>query len=435
MLLLNVSDIHFNHPNCNGPMDADKPFRTRLIQDARHRCRTLGNVDAILVSGDIAYKGHGDEYKAAYQWLKELADVCGCPLERLFVIPGNHDVDRNIAGADTAVRNVHSVLASAQSDHREGELRAQFGQFDTGHALLKPITKYNEFAAKFSCQVYPTEKLFWHQDIPLDARTILRIYGLTSTLLSGKGGDNDLKGQLYLSPLQTVLDPLDGVINLVMCHHPPDWLLDHDPVDDAVNGRAMVQFFGHKHRARITRDPQYVRFSAGAVNPDRYEPGWEPGYNLVNLTVTESDGQCYLDIEAHIRIWQTSPEMFIPKIDGLRGAVYRHSMELPNWPAIHKAVAVASVDAASVSSKEAVPTEVAEKETTMGDQDARNVVLRFWDLTSSERREIALQLGLLDQNEVTKLPEPERYGRALNRAGERGLLEQVANEIQKREEE
>jgi hypothetical protein len=31
------------------------------------------------------------------------------------------------------------------------------------------------------------------------------------------------------------------------------------------------------------------------------------------------------------------------------------------------------------------------------------------------------------------LPEPERYGRALLRAGERGLLDQVAREIAQRE--
>jgi hypothetical protein len=37
MLLLNVSDIHFNHPICNSLTDADRPFRTRLIQDARDR--------------------------------------------------------------------------------------------------------------------------------------------------------------------------------------------------------------------------------------------------------------------------------------------------------------------------------------------------------------------------------------------------------------
>ena len=70
----------------------------------------------------------------------------------------------------------------------------------------------------------------------------------------------------------------------------------------------------------------------------------------------------------------------------------------------------------------------------MSDRDTRNLVLRFWDLASSQRREIALELGLLDKDEITQLPEPERYGRALSRAGERGLLEKVAEEIEKREE-
>jgi hypothetical protein len=54
MLLLNVSDIHFHHPVCNTAIDPDRPFRTRLIQDARLRCQELGPVGAMLVSGDIA---------------------------------------------------------------------------------------------------------------------------------------------------------------------------------------------------------------------------------------------------------------------------------------------------------------------------------------------------------------------------------------------
>jgi C4-dicarboxylate-specific signal transduction histidine kinase len=31
----------------------------------------------------------------------------------------------------------------------------------------------------------------------------------------------------------------DGV-NLVMCHHPPDWMIDQDDVEDAINGRAVL---------------------------------------------------------------------------------------------------------------------------------------------------------------------------------------------------
>ena len=294
MLLLNVSDIHFHHPVCNSAMDPDRPFRTRLIQDARARCQELGPVGAMLVSGDIAYAGLKEEYDAAYAWLVELAKACGCALERVYVIPGNHDVNRGTAKDNMSVRNVHRAIAGAASHHRERELHNQFQHLETGRALMQPIAAYNDFAARFSCQVYTPDKLFWHQDLSLDDQANLRIYGLTSTLLSGADGQDDTRLSLYLSPLQTVLDPVDEVVNLVMCHHPPDWFMDQDDVEDAVCGRAMLQFFGHKHRLRIHRDTHYVRFSAGAVNPDRHESGWEPGYNLVRLSIVNEDGERHL---------------------------------------------------------------------------------------------------------------------------------------------
>ena len=71
-------------------------------------------------------------------------------------------------------------------------------------------------------------------------------------------------------------------------------------------------------------------------------------------------------------------------------------------------------------------------EAAMGDEDTRNLVFRFWGLTVSQRREIALLLGLIDEKEL-ELPEPERYGRALLRAGERSMLDQVAREVAQRE--
>jgi hypothetical protein len=192
MLLLNVSDIHFNHPACNSQMDPDRPFRTRLIQDARTRCADLGPVDAILVSGDIAYKGIKEEYDAAYTWLVELAGACGCSLERIYVIPGNHDVDRVVTGTNQSVINVQRAIAGAPSGQRERELRQQFRHPETGRSLMEPIAAYNKFAAPFVCQVYTPDKLFWQQDLPLDPETDLRIYGLTSTLLSGMGGNDGL---------------------------------------------------------------------------------------------------------------------------------------------------------------------------------------------------------------------------------------------------
>ena len=97
MLLLHISDIHFREPDCLNPdLDPDRPYRTRMIQDVRQRVQAIGPVGAMLIGGDVAFTGHPAEYIVAKAWIHELAEACGCLLERIFVIPGNHDVDRGV---------------------------------------------------------------------------------------------------------------------------------------------------------------------------------------------------------------------------------------------------------------------------------------------------------------------------------------------------
>ncbi|OQS34638.1 hypothetical protein B0T40_15045 [Chromobacterium haemolyticum] len=430
MLLLHISDIHFRSPDCMNPgLDPDRPYRTRLLQDVRTRIRSLGSVGAILVGGDIAFKGAPEEYAAAFAWIVELAEASGCPLERVFVIPGNHDVDRSVAMRSPSVRNAQAAIARAAPQRRERELRTQFSDADTGRALLAPLEAYNDFAKRFSCQVYPPEHLYWKQDLPLEGGVHLRVYGLTSTLLSGTSGQDDTRESLYLSPLQTVLDPVDDVVNLVMSHHPPDWFMDQDDVNDAICGRAAIHLFGHKHRIRIAKDDSYIRFSAGAVNPDRNEPGWEPGYNLIEVNIEGEGADRQLKICAHLLAWQSNPDQFRPKLTNLGQPVFRHCIPIPGQvPLVVLNGSCSSSTPGPVLAEEA-DTDV---EAAMSDENTRNLVFRFWNLTGSQRREITLSLSLIEEDEL-RLPEPERYGRALLRAGERGMLAQLADEITQRE--
>lgn len=433
MLLLHISDIHFRTPDCLTPdMDPEGSFRTLLMQDARDRARTLGTVDAILVTGDIAFKGHPDEYKVAYAWLMELAKACGCPPARIFVVPGNHDVDRSIITAKPAISNAQKSIAWAAPEKRERELRTQFSDAQTGASLLAPLGAYNDFAKEFNCQVFSPDRLFWKQDVKFDDGVVLRLYGLTSTLLSGMGGQDDEPGSLYLSPLQ-VLHPVDDVVNLVMIHHPPDWFMDEQEVDDMVKNRAVIHLFGHKHLQRVAKDDGYMRFSAGAVNPDRQEKGWEPGYNLINLQVVGAGSERALEIEAHLLVLQSSPERFNPRRTRDGKEVFRHTISIPGYAS---AVAPIKTQAAAAVAVPAAPSPTPavhdDVEASMSEEHTRNLIFRFWRLTGSQRREIALGLGLIQENDLA-IPEPERYGRALLLAGERGLLDQVANEIAKRE--
>jgi hypothetical protein len=430
MLLLHISDIHFREPNCVNPdMDPDRPYRTRMIQDARERIERIGPLGAILIGGDVAFKGHPLEYEAAKSWIGELAEACGCPLERVFIIPGNHDVDRGVIARSAAVRNAQAAIMAAASHRREGEFRTQIMDPETGCALLKSLEAYNDFAKLFSCQIYAPDRLYWKQDLPLEAGVHLRVYGLTSVLLSGASGGDDTRESLYLSPLQTVFDPVEDVINLVMIHHPPDWFVDQDDVDEKICNRSAIHLFGHKHRQRIGKDAGYVRFSAGAVNPDRNEQGWQPAYNLIEVYVVGDGPARGLEVEAHLLQWQANPEQYRPVLTPEREEVFRHRIPIPGR---------IRAPAATRAAPEATPAEPAlaeantDVEAAMSDESTCHLVFRFWNLTVSQRREIALGLGLIDPAELT-LPEHERYGRALLRAGERGLLEQVAREVAQRE--
>lgn len=71
-------------------------------------------------------------------------------------------------------------------------------------------------------------------------------------------------------------------------------------------------------------------------------------------------------------------------------------------------------------------------EMMMGNPTTKHLIDRFWDLDASDRREVALQLALITEEEVA-LPERQRYDLALVRASERDLLDQLEKLMEERE--
>lgn len=427
MLFLHVSDIHFSTPDCNDPPnDPEQPFRTVLVKDIRARVSEVGPIDAMIVTGDIAFKGVADEYKVAMGWLTELADAAQCPIDRIFVVPGNHDVDRKIIEHSKVIQNAHRTLSGCNSKEIEHEFDRQLRDRTTGPALLEPITAYNEFAKFFNCQVYP-DKLCWRQDIKLSDDVLLRLHGMTSTMLSGAiqtgGGQNDTRDSLYLSPRQTVLDPVPNVVNIALSHHPHDWFKNCDEVEGALNAKAIIQFCGHKHQRRVTRESDYLRLSAGAVNPDRHATGWQPGYNLVKVSVVGASAERRLDFEVTSLDWQSNPDLFKPAHDKNGSAIFVHSIAIPEIGTGKTSSGLVPVAP--------LPAEIV-AEVAMSNTSTRNLIRRFWGLTVSQRLTITSKMGLIEESERS-LPELRRYTDVFKRANERNVLEQLVLEVEKME--
>lgn len=431
MRLLHLSDIHFKEPDCLEPLtDPERPYRTRLKNDLVALCAEK-TVDAILVSGDIAFKGHPTEYAVADAWLKDLAAASGCRPDRIYLVPGNHDVDRSVCGGSAAISNAQAAIASAHYQRREAVLRTQLRDGESGAALFRPLAAYNAFASPLGCFVSPAQPYWFYNLDDLGGGVTLRLHGLTSTLISGLEGRDDQPGRLYLSPLQTVLDPEPDVVNLVMSHHPPRWFLDEQAVDDAVNDRAPLQFFGHEHRQRCIATDGYMRFSAGAVNPERHEPDWKPGYNVIDIEVVGVGRDRVVRVCAHVRQLQKSPERFIALTTKQGQDVWTQNILFPSHatrvgrPAEAQPAPAAAAAPAAIAApvQVATPTEV-----TMSSPSTKGLVFRFWNLPDSQKREIMFKLKLITQEDLA-LSDEELYDRGLRLAAKQGLLEALAREV------
>ncbi len=90
---LHISDIHLR-PQRVKRYDQDRVLRGLLA--FLERDRASFPLDLIFVTGDLAQSGKADEYALVVDLLKRVLEITSVPPERMFVVPGNHDVDRDV---------------------------------------------------------------------------------------------------------------------------------------------------------------------------------------------------------------------------------------------------------------------------------------------------------------------------------------------------
>jgi len=93
---LHISDLH-----AKGPQEKEPWRRRRVLGDAwRRNLETLledeGAIHFIFFTGDAAQSGTSGEYDEATGFFRALCGELGIGLDRLFVVPGNHDINRNV---------------------------------------------------------------------------------------------------------------------------------------------------------------------------------------------------------------------------------------------------------------------------------------------------------------------------------------------------
>ncbi|MDR8402244.1 metallophosphoesterase [Paraburkholderia sp. USG1] len=428
--IAHLSDIHFLCDPEQIGHDPNRHMRDELLEDLEVQSEKLGGLDALVVSGDIAYGGRREEFELAANWLREICERTGCSVKNVFLCPGNHDVDRQVLKKKSFIEDSHAAILNARDNERRNiELIRRLKLPDTRAHLYESLENYNNFALNFdSCFHAERDDYAWTRDLVLNDGSILRVRALNSALLSGR---DDKAGTLFLGRSAWSVGREAGVEHLAFSHHPPKWLADGEDMVSEFANKVRIQLYGHEHDQRIVPSQGSVTLFAGAVNPHRLEGQWQPGYNLIQVSVNVREDARYMLVRIHAREWQSKiPMMFKPYAGTAHDMAHEVELKLRPWkqkPSAAAPTAATSATVAFSAPSPATSSAASPKEIEVPSLDAMTMQQVLYPLMEMERdrqRDVFRALSLEVPEEAT-LPDFLKIKRALVRAKEKGLLSKL----------
>lgn len=314
---LHISDLHLK-----GSREKEPWRRRRVLGEAWQRnLETLlneeGEIDFIVFTGDAANFGQPDEFDEATAFLTALLTEINLNADRLFVIPGNHDVDRTI---ETQAWEKMRMSLSASSDlvsvsrWMNGiDSRPPFGFDDSWkEATLSRQHHYRTWVKdKLQRAALIPDGLGYHVSVQLPGHPLpVQIIGLNTAWLCGDDAD---RGHLLITENQlgTHLttdsgDSLPG-LRIVLMHHPLSDLADAASSKRLLAAHTDLVLRGHLHETEVVEwiepDRRLRQLAVGSL----YEGGLADTYgNSCHFVRLDLDSKL-CPIEALIRFRSFSP--------------------------------------------------------------------------------------------------------------------------------
>ena len=417
LTLLHISDLHFRIKDANSQFDRDDEIRGAIIRDLGIEERV--DFDAMLVTGDLAYNGLTKELERADQWFDEVRKRIGLTAESVFIIPGNHDVNRDHVGETSVLMDAHkSIRGIADTEKRDANVEAKLK--DTSWDFLRSIGEYRNFAATHDCPTTAAE-LAWSLRLPkkIDESTPVRLHGLNSAILSNKF---DQRANLVVTQFQfhRLKNP-EECVEIVMCHHPSSWLLDGNEVDDHYRRYVNLVLTGHEHQSRCFPQGNGLQVCAGAVHPSRGEANWQPSYNVIRLSVETNQQRRNLLIKVETRNWHKTGRAFVAAPwPGFASGHYEHRQDLPPVRiAESRTIPNTTAETPTITETATVPEEpLAAADDLAFASGRRKLIVHFFRLGIITRYEVVMSVGLYDESDEA-LEGQARWARIFERAEEK----------------
>ena len=280
-----VRFIHISDLHANGSSEKEPWRRRRVLGPAWERnldklLEDEGLVDFIFFTGDAAQSGQADQLAEAGEFLEDVRTRLGVGPDRLFIVPGNHDIDRRVqkdvwqrmrmaAGASGDVLSISRWMNGIT-------MSAPFGfEADWREAILERQAAYRVWAKAPTRLGYRSTATLPGWPFPI------HILGLDTSWLCGDEAD---AGRLLLTENQFMAHatdesgtPLAG-LRIALMHHPVHELADGTECRRLMAGHVDIVLRGHLHSPEavewIDPDAELRELAAGCLyevgRPDRY---------------------------------------------------------------------------------------------------------------------------------------------------------------------
>lgn len=314
-------------------VDGPQKDRARLEEPSRWRVlgepwkRNLADlqadgtpVDLVVFTGDLADRGHATDYPRAIAFLKETCATLGVPLERLFLIPGNHDIDRSIQSA--AWKSLRKTIRTEPLEHSRwmgDDPRTLRGNRRRDQLRDKIMERQRAFWEVVTGQLgrpeldprqSPHGRLGYRQTVSLEGLAHpIHVIGLDTAWLAGDAHDG---GELRLTEHQVALlttehgAPLSG-FRIALMHHGLADLADGAPSRRLLADRVDLLLHGHQHNpgADLIQGPEHqlLILAAGCLYEGDEEHRYANACQVIDLVFDTKSRP--LRAEIRFRGWST----------------------------------------------------------------------------------------------------------------------------------
>ncbi len=257
---IHLSDLHIEkRGSCGARFDRDQERCWKALVDDIQRFRDnadrgkpVGAPDFIVLSGDVVKRGEDpDLFDRAHECIGRCCEAADVPPERVFVIPGNHDIDR------TKLLPEHEELLDLSRFDTSAFRQTVDVIWDSPNLIADIDAKfaaYREFASHYAPVDWGVLSS-WSSRLEVDG-TALDLIGLNSVWT---GGTNELDrpGMPFVGrPQRELIDEISddpSRLALVLQHSPTSYLNSIDSLHHAkwLDERDAIVFCGHVHQSEL----------------------------------------------------------------------------------------------------------------------------------------------------------------------------------------